>query len=83
MWWAAAVLLIFAYPVAFGPASYAVIRGWLPQRLFFKLYRPLYRVLGDEPGLLLRYETWWVELGMKHDGWPRRDIEQSQESPSN
>lgn len=70
------VLLVIAFPAGSGPAYYLVGRGWLSYFGYYAMYGPLdTRVSSRTPlgGLYHNYRLWWNDLGWKHSG--RRKVE--------
>lgn len=76
----AVLLLTAAYFAGRGPATYLVIRGWLPLSVHAAIYTPIVTTI-DPPSpnrdpktqlgrLYHRYVFWWIKLGWKHRGSP-------------
>lgn len=73
---AATILLtVLAFPPSEGPATYAAVRGWIPNRVLWIAYRPM--LLLERLPVLNRqrdtYLRWWQTLGLRHH--PRYKIE--------
>lgn len=68
-----AVVILAAYPLSFGPATYAWGRGWLPASLarpMEVLYRPLASLPRDTTAgrLIGGYASWWADAAAWQQG---------------
>jgi hypothetical protein len=58
----------FAYWLSSGPASYAVVRGWMPVPVYRAIYGPLtYLMRSPVHETLANYGQWWLDLGYEHE----------------